>query len=152
MKYNFSAFDGDGKELKPVYGPGFTGLINLGNSCYMASVLQPLFHLPLFQRVYHSKEARDRSLNIANPADDFGSQMFKLVDGLLSGKYSFPEDESKPSQPANGLRPFMYKTLISKGHKEFTGGRQQDAAEYLQYLLEKLDKETKTSEGKLEDM
>ena len=36
------------KELKPMYGPGFTGLTNLGNSCYLNSVMQVLFTMPSF--------------------------------------------------------------------------------------------------------
>jgi len=42
----------EGKELIPLYGPGCTGLENLGNSCYMNSVLQVLFSLPEFQNRY----------------------------------------------------------------------------------------------------
>lgn len=39
-----------GVQLKPLYGPGFTGIRNLGNSCYLNSVVQVLFSIPDFQR------------------------------------------------------------------------------------------------------
>lgn len=37
-------------KLTPVYGPGYTGLANLGNSCYLNSVMQTLFIIPDFVR------------------------------------------------------------------------------------------------------
>lgn len=46
----------DGKELEPVYGPGLTGLINMGNTCYMNSVMQMLFSVKPFQDAYGSSE------------------------------------------------------------------------------------------------
>lgn len=42
----------EGKILTPVFGPGLTGMENLGNSCYMNSVVQVLFNLPEFRNFY----------------------------------------------------------------------------------------------------
>lgn len=33
LKFDFSMTGDDGKELEPVFGPGLTGLKNLGNRC-----------------------------------------------------------------------------------------------------------------------
>ena len=41
-----------GSKLEPVYGPGLTGMENLGNTCYMNSVMQVLFTLPSFKAEY----------------------------------------------------------------------------------------------------
>lgn len=38
-----------GTTLKPLFGPGLTGMRNLGNSCYLNSVMQVLFTVPDFQ-------------------------------------------------------------------------------------------------------
>ena len=44
-----------GKVLVPVYGAGNTGMENLGNSCYMNSVVQVLFSFPEFQKYFFPK-------------------------------------------------------------------------------------------------
>ncbi|GFS10810.1 ubiquitinyl hydrolase 1, partial [Elysia marginata] len=77
-----------GSQLKPVSGPGYTGMRNLGNSCYMNSVMQVLFNIPDFQRRYFS--AADQIVTNApnSPSSDFNTQMTKLAAGLLSGIYS----------------------------------------------------------------
>mmetsp|Transcript_9112 Transcript_9112/g.6872 ORF Transcript_9112/g.6872 Transcript_9112/m.6872 type:complete len:89 (+) Transcript_9112:616-882(+) len=46
----------EGKELIPLYGPGLTGMENLGNSCYLNSVVQVLFSLPEFIQRYWDPE------------------------------------------------------------------------------------------------
>lgn len=38
-------------------------------------------------------------------------------------------------QPPAGIRPQMFKTLVGRGHPEFSTKRQQDAQEYLLHLL-----------------
>lgn len=43
-----------GVPLKPLFGPGYTGIRNLGNSCYLNSVVQVL-SIPDFQRKYVDK-------------------------------------------------------------------------------------------------
>jgi len=42
-------------------------------------------------------------------------------------------------QPPSGIRPQMFKTLIGRGHPEFSTKRQQDAQEFLLHLLSELE-------------
>jgi ubiquitin carboxyl-terminal hydrolase 5/13 len=42
-KYSFNMSTSTGEPLQPVFGPGLTGLQNLGNSCYVSSILQVPF-------------------------------------------------------------------------------------------------------------
>ncbi|KAG8978502.1 hypothetical protein FRC05_010747 [Tulasnella sp. 425] len=160
LNYDFSMTGDDGKSLEPVFGPGLTGLANLGNSCYMASVIQSLFSLPEFQARFGPT-----SLNHAAicpeplPASCLECQMGKLADGLLSGRYSHPRKVPDPNTFANspspdapdhtdpqfqeGLKPTTFKALIGKGHEEFATMRQQDSEEFLAHLLKSLRQDAK---------
>ena len=46
----WSILQESGHQLVPCYGAGYTGLTNLGNSCYLNSVMQILFSIPDFQK------------------------------------------------------------------------------------------------------
>jgi len=139
LRWEFTMTTEDGKELKPIFGPGLTGLKNLGNSCYLASILQCLFDMPAFQARYGAL-LQDIS-GIGDPAEDLETQLRKIGDGLLSGRYSKQDtdviaSELTPSVPhQKGLSPSMLKHLMGRGHKEFSTMRQQDAFELLQHLI-----------------
>lgn len=139
LRWDFSMITEDGKELKPLFGQGFTGLKNIGNSCYLASTVQCLFALPEFQqRYFHPYEVPPPA---AVPADDLETQLRKLADGILSGRYSKPNTlvDAVPDNPEvphqHGLNPAMFKHLIGRGHEEFSTMRQQDAFEFLLHLF-----------------
>jgi len=133
-----------GSKLVPAYGPGFTGMQNLGNSCYMNSVMQVLFSIPEFAEKYSSDTNRNEYLRRAaiDPSNDFSFQMSKLGHGLLSGKYSVePEKTEQKAIPApKGIKPTSFKSLIGKGHPEFMTKRQQDAHEFLMHLISLMER------------
>lgn len=139
LRWEFSMTTEDGKELRPLFGPNLTGLKNLGNSCYLASILQCLFDLPAFQDRYNIPRA-DLPI-VPDPAQDLETQLRKMADGLLSGRYSTPDSdviasEHSPEIPhQKGLAPSMLKHLIGRGHEEFSTMRQQDSFELLQHLI-----------------
>lgn len=137
MNWQFNLEGADGEILAPIFGPGLTGLQNLGNSCYLNSVIQALFSFPSYKSLFKDLHF-DKS--IKDPAEDLTSQMIKIYDGLVSGRYSKP-NVLKGDDYQLGVRPSSFKTLIGTEHPEFKTNKQQDANEFLLYLLDKLDKE-----------
>ncbi|XP_028984775.1 ubiquitin carboxyl-terminal hydrolase 5 isoform X1 [Betta splendens] len=136
-----------GTTLRPLFGPGLTGMKNLGNSCYLNSVMQVLFTIPDFQNKYVSNI--DKIINEApsDPTQDFKTQVAKLGYGLLSGEYSKPTtdsgNENGASEPRGdqlGIAPQMFKALIGRGHPEFSTNRQQDAQEFLLHFINMVER------------
>ncbi|NXA75577.1 UBP13 hydrolase, partial [Thryothorus ludovicianus] len=145
-----------GMKLKPMYGPGYTGMKNLGNSCYLNAVMQAIFSIPEFQRAYVGNLPRIFDYSPLDPTQDFNTQMAKLGHGLLSGQYSKPpmkselieqvmKEEHKPQH--NGISPRMFKAFISKGHPEFSSNRQQDAQEFFLHLINLVERNPVGSEN-----
>uniref|UniRef100_A0A7N6ASQ5 Ubiquitin carboxyl-terminal hydrolase n=1 Tax=Anabas testudineus TaxID=64144 RepID=A0A7N6ASQ5_ANATE len=126
-----------GTTLRPLFGPGLTGMKNLGNSCYLNSVMQVLFTIPDFQnKLVPSFILPYLKIVLA-----------KLGYGLLSGEYSKPApdpgDENGASEPRGdqiGIAPQMFKALVGRGHPEFSTNRQQDAQEFLLHFINMVER------------
>lgn len=78
----------EGKILTPVFGPGNTGMVNLGNTCYMNSVVQVLMSMPEFVQRYLTDAKEHLCFCKKWTPDCFMCQMSKLAIGLNSGDYS----------------------------------------------------------------
>ncbi|XP_061883827.1 ubiquitin carboxyl-terminal hydrolase 13 isoform X2 [Entelurus aequoreus] len=138
-----------GMKLKVVYGSGYTGMKNLGNSCYLSTVMQVLFSIPHFQRTYVGNLQRIFDYSPLDPTQDFATQMAKLGHGLLSGQYSKPpvKCELIEQHQQKGVSPRMLKALASRGHPEFSSDRQQDAHEFLMHIINLVERNSSSSEN-----
>lgn len=152
IKWDFNMGGENGDALQPVFGKGLTGLKNLGNSCYMASVLQLVFSIDKFQEAFVNEQGMplDKILGNYQPWKDIETQMFKLGDGLFSGRYSVPDDTTTEKiKYQKGIKPSGFKSLIGQGHEEFSTMLQQDAFEFWGYLIDQLEKNNVN--GKLDE-
>lgn len=148
LNFDWNRIQEKGTELRPMYGPGYTGLANLGNSCYLASVMQVMFALPSFSKRYFASVPLQQAFDAAptDPTTDLATQLTKLGHGLLSGRYSQEppvegaDGASSAPRAEAGIPPRMLKSVVGAGHPEFSTSRQQDALEFYQYLLELVER------------
>jgi ubiquitin carboxyl-terminal hydrolase 5/13 len=117
--FDFSMSTDDGKQFEKALG--FPGISNLGNSCYISSIMQPLV------RLIHGLPNHDISNCSLEPKDCTMCQFEKIKKALLDNG----DQEQK-------IEPWMFKLLVSSGHSEFSSSRQQDAAEFFAHILKSL--------------
>ncbi|PIA38480.1 hypothetical protein AQUCO_02800292v1 [Aquilegia coerulea] len=146
--FDWNRIQESGQEMEPLYGPGYTGLVNLGNSCYLASIMQVVFSTQSFCSRYYKNQNLKLAFETA-PADptlDLNMQLTKLGHGLLSGKYSIPAEEkadiARSTTPIKqeGIPPRMFKAVIAASHPEFSTMRQQDVLEFFLHFLDQVER------------
>jgi ubiquitin carboxyl-terminal hydrolase 5/13 len=75
LNYDWSRLQEQDKKLQPLFGPVYTGMQNIGNSCYLASVMQTLFSIPEFQDRYYKTASHIFQTAPQDPTSDFQTQM-----------------------------------------------------------------------------
>ncbi|KAG4385694.1 hypothetical protein GLYMA_12G146600v4 [Glycine max] len=156
--FDWNRIQESGQEVDPIFGPGYTGLVNIGNSCYMAATMQVVFSTRSFTSRYYLNQSLKKAFEMspADPTVDLNMQLTKLAHGILSGKYSVPAFEndekenvatSTTTAKQEGIRPHMFKSVIAASHPEFSSPRQQDALEFFLHFLDQVER---ANAGKVE--
>uniref|UniRef100_A0A5B7C534 Ubiquitin carboxyl-terminal hydrolase n=1 Tax=Davidia involucrata TaxID=16924 RepID=A0A5B7C534_DAVIN len=149
--FDWNRIQESGQEVEPLFGPGYTGLVNLGNSCYLAATMQIVFSTRSFYSRYYMNQSLKMAFEAAaaDPTVDLNMQLTKLAHGLLSGTYSVPALEkddvanaanSTPIAKQEGIPPRMFKAVIAASHPEFSTMRQQDALEFFLHFIDQVER------------
>lgn len=107
--------------------PGMTGLSNLGNTCFISSVIECLSNTPIFASYFISNRY-EQDLNKDNPLGNHGIlaiEFAHLLQELWNGQFTV-------------VTPRRFKAAIAEFAPQFSGYQQQDAHELLAYLLDGL--------------
>ena len=133
MKWDFGMTDSHGKQLTNLEPSKLIGcgLVNLGNSCYLNSVIQSLFNggVPHWNQGLTDVIGTEFPLDVVYPQNNLRCQLIKLNNALQVYPELYPDE----------VKPTSFKKCVAGKHEEFCSNRQQDAMEFLSYLLDQLD-------------
>ncbi|KAK3925466.1 Ubiquitin carboxyl-terminal hydrolase 8 [Frankliniella fusca] len=123
------------RNFQEVYGtvkPGLTGLRNLGNSCYMNSILQCISNISILNNYFcNLKYKEDMNRSPSNPTrGEVADEVAHVIRSLWLGQY-------------RSIACRDFKRVIGKHMEQFRGCGQQDAHEFLTFLMDWLHNDLK---------
>jgi ubiquitin C-terminal hydrolase len=124
-RYNSDYLDKNTKS--PPIVNGAVGLQNLGNTCFMNSILQCLSNTDILSSFFLENTYKDE-INYDNPLGHNGKVVLsygKLIKEIWSNAYSL-------------VIPRDFKNTIGEFRPQFAGNEQQDSQEFLNFLLDGL--------------
>ncbi|XP_064547368.1 ubiquitin carboxyl-terminal hydrolase 36 [Drosophila montana] len=105
------------------------GMLNVGNTCYLNSTLQALFHIPALANWLVSETSHLENCNISESCGSGGCIICAMAKTLQT---------TQSNQSA--VRPFLIYTKLRQICKHMVVGRQEDAHEFLRFLVEAMEK------------
>lgn len=155
--YNWRRVCEAGVDLKPLWGAGHVGLHNYGNTCYMNAILQMFARISELCDALKPMKLIKELLTIPSgqrqsykPAEDVVLQLGKTVNALMDELFVLQRqrrlDQLTTAErqayelefPNEVIFPGLFREVSTKQHPEFSTSRQQDAEEYLRYLIDTL--------------
>lgn len=106
-----------------------SGMINVGNTCYLNSTLQALFHVPAFANWLLS-DAAHRETCEAKTGIQGGCIICAMAKTLLASQQNQQQ----------AIKPYLVYSKLRMVCKHLIPGQQEDAHEYLRYLMEAMEK------------
>lgn len=119
----------------PAPRPGISGLVNVGNTCFMNSSLQCLLALPGPRRFFTDERAWKPLVNKSNP---LGTQ------GRIVGAMAKLFAQVWAKDCVTYVVPRELKKVVSDWAPQFEGYRQHDAQEFVAFLLDGLHEDLNT--------
>ena len=106
------------------YGKGRKGLSNLGNTCYLNTILQSLFTTTKLVEYFLKNNYR----NDVNQSDGIAHEFYEIVKSFWEGDQQI-------------ISPLKLRSIIGNINMNFFTNDQQDSHEFLIFLLEALHTE-----------